>query len=122
MLTAMFKRPGGKLQSLKNLSAWGYIVESGTQWVRIITHFVLTSPFMWGIIKQISIWNTESLGKFCWPHVSFGDLVNHNPEKLKNFVTKRKPPNLIALITEIHSHLLLLPPACFMDNDEICRV
>lgn len=71
ILTSMFMRPGKKLQSLKNLSAWRYIVESGTQWMSITTHIVLSNPFTQGIIKQISVWNTESLGKFCCVYVSF---------------------------------------------------
>lgn len=49
-LTAMFKRSGEK--NLKNLSAWWRFVGSGAQWMSIITHIVLTGPFMWGIIRQ----------------------------------------------------------------------
>lgn len=73
---------------LKNLSAWRYTVESGTQWMSIITHIVLSSPFMQGIIKQISVWNTEP-GKVLLRLCVFWDLVNHNPEKFKNLSSSK---------------------------------
>lgn len=84
MLTAIFKRPGeGGIQSLKNLGAWGYIEESGTQQMSIIKHIVLTGPFIWGIIKTISVWNTASLGNFCLPRVfwSLGKPQSGETEK-----------------------------------------
>lgn len=82
-LTAMFKRPGGNYGVWKTWVHRGHNVKTGIQRMSIITHIVLTGPFIRGIIKQISIWRAQSLGKICRANVSIGRLGEPQSGELK---------------------------------------
>lgn len=61
----------GEITKSETPSAKGHNMKISTQWMSIITHIVLAGPVIWEIIKQISLWRTENLGKICWAYKLF---------------------------------------------------
>lgn len=66
-----YSRDLGEITKSETPSAKGHDMKISTQWMSIITHIVLAGPVIWEIIKQISLWRSENLGKICWAYKLF---------------------------------------------------